>query len=221
MEQAGSDRADRRGQFLTLEGSEGVGKSTNLAFMAQWLRERGIPLVVTREPGGTVIAEAIRALLLQQHEERMCDLAELLLVFAARAQHLEQVIRPALASGSWVLCDRFTDATYAYQGAARGMDSADIACLEQLVQQELRPDLTLILDLEPEIGLARVRERGEVDRFEQETLAFFRKVRDNYLQRAAGDDRKCIVDAALPLTAVQENIAVLLSQHVERSGYDG
>ncbi len=221
MEQAGSDRADRRGQFLTLEGSEGVGKSTNLAFMAQWLRERGIPLVVTREPGGTAIAEAIRALLLQQHEERMSDLAELLLVFAARAQHLEQVIRPALASGKWVLCDRFTDATYAYQGAARGMDSANIACLERLVQKELRPDLTLILDLEPEIGLARVRERGEADRFEQETLAFFRKVRDNYLQRAADDESKYIVDAALPLITVQEKIAAVLDQHLERSGYDG
>lgn len=205
------------GRFLTLEGSEGVGKSTNLAFMAEQLRQAGIPLIVTREPGGTEIAEAIRELLLQPHGEIMSDMTELLLVFAARAQHLSEVIRPALARGQWVLCDRFTDATYAYQGAGRGMDLEVIARLESLVQQSLQPDLTLVLDVDPAVGLSRIEARGEPDRFEQEKLAFFRRVRDNYLERASGDPGKTVVDAGQPLAQVQQQIAAILTQYVERN----
>lgn len=205
------------GRFLTLEGSEGVGKSTNLTFMADQLRQSGIPLVVTREPGGTVIAEAIRELLLMPHEEIMADMTELLLVFAARAQHLSSVIYPALKRGQWVLCDRFTDATYAYQGAGRGMDHDVIARLEGMVQRDLRPDLTLILDVDPAVGLSRIEARGEPDRFEQEKLAFFRRVRDNYLERASGDPAKTVVDAGRPLPEVQQQIAAILKQYVERN----
>ncbi|MEX1197187.1 MAG: dTMP kinase [Pseudohongiellaceae bacterium] len=207
----------RPGRFLTLEGSEGVGKSTNLAFMADQLRQAGIPLVVTREPGGTVIAEAIRELLLMPHEETMTDMTELLLVFAARAQHLANVIVPALKRGQWVLCDRFTDATYAYQGAGRGMDRDVIGKLESMVQQQLRPDLTLILDVDPAVGLSRIAERGEPDRFEQEKLAFFRRVRDTYLERASGDPARVVVDAGLPLPEVQQQIAAIIDQYVERN----
>lgn len=205
------------GRFLTLEGSEGVGKSTNLAFMAEQLRQAGVPLVVTREPGGTEIAEAIRELLLRPHGETMANMTELLLVFAARAQHLASVIYPALARGQWVLCDRFTDATYAYQGAGRGMDSDVIASLECMVQKGVRPDLTLILDVDPAVGLSRIGDRGEPDRFEQEKLAFFRKVRDNYLERAATDPGKTVVDAGRPLPEVQQQIAGILGQYVERN----
>lgn len=204
------------GRFLTLEGSEGVGKSTNLSFMADQLRAAGIPLIVTREPGGTEIAEAIRDLLLQRHDEPMADMTELLLVFAARAQHLDQLVRPALARGEWVLCDRFTDATYAYQGGGRGMDSGVIATLESLVQQSLRPDFTVILDIDPATGLERVRQRGEADRFESEKLAFFRKVRDNYLERAADDPRKKVVDANGSLDEVQQRIRSVLECYLAR-----
>lgn len=207
-----------RGRFLTLEGSEGVGKSTNLRYIAGYLRAIDIPLVVTREPGGTEIAEAIRELLLTPHREDMSDMTELLLVFAARAQHLASVIRPALADGHWVLCDRFTDATYAYQGAGRGMDSSSIAILERLVQQSLRPDLTLILDVDPVIGLTRIRERGgEPDRFEQEKVAFFRKVRDNYLERAADHPERVVIDAGQPLEQVQQQISAILDHYVEHN----
>lgn len=205
------------GRFLTLEGSEGVGKSTNLGFMADQLRQAGVPLIVTREPGGTEIAESIRELLLQPHGEPMADMTELLLVFAARAQHLATVIYPALARGQWVLCDRFTDATYAYQGAGRGMDSDVIARLEVMVQKNVRPDLTLILDVDPAVGLSRIRDRGEPDRFEQEKLAFFRKVRDNYLERASTDPGKTVIDAGRPLPEVQQQIAAILGQYVERN----
>jgi len=206
-----------RGRFVTLEGSEGVGKSTNLEYMTGYLRALNIPVVVTREPGGTEIAEAIRELLLMPHREVMTDMTELLLIFAARAQHLAAVIRPALANGHWVLCDRFTDATYAYQGAGRGMDHHNIALLETLVQQSLRPDLTLILDVDPAIGLTRIRERGTPDRFEREKLVFFRKVRDNYLERAAGRSDRVVIDASQPLDRVQQRIGMILQRYVEEN----
>lgn len=162
----------KRGKFLTIEGTEGVGKSTNLAYVKTWLEARGLDVVVTREPGGTPLAEEIRGLLLARRDEPVDETAELLLVFAARAQHIAGVIKPALARGAWVLSDRFTDATFAYQGGGRGLSLETISQLEQLVQGELRPDLTLILDIEVQLGLERARQRGELDRFESETITF-------------------------------------------------
>ncbi len=200
------------GKFITIEGTEGVGKSTNLAYVHNWLLHRGIDVVVTREPGGTPLAEEIRTLLLAKRQEVVDETAELLLVFAARAQHLQQVIKPALARGAWVLCDRFTDATYAYQGAGRGLDQTVIAQLEQLVQGDLRPHLTLILDIEVEVGLQRASARGELDRFESETLAFFERVRNAYQRAAAAaPERYAVVDAGQPLAAVQQDIEQILN----------
>lgn len=177
--------AAKRGKFITLEGGEGVGKSTNLTFLQDYLQQMNIPLVVTREPGGTPLAEKIRQLLLDRHGESMPATTELLLMFAARAQHILHVIEPALAEGRWVLCDRFTDATYAYQGGARHIDVTVIAWLENLVQGALRPDLTLLLDAPVEIGFSRARQRGcEPDRFEAEKKQFFENVRQAYLKQA-------------------------------------
>lgn len=205
----------RRGKFITIEGTEGVGKSTNLAFVLQWLEAQGLEVVVTREPGGTPLAEEIRSLLLAKRAEPVDETAELLLVFAARAQHLQAVIKPALARGAWVLCDRFTDATYAYQGGGRGLSLDTIAQLEQLVQGDLRPDLTLILDIDVALGLERASARGELDRFESETLAFFERVRAAYQTRsAAAPGRYAIVDAGQLLDQVQADIARVLQQLV-------
>lgn len=196
------------GKFITLEGGEGVGKSTNLRFITEWLERQGIEFVQTREPGGTPLAEQLRTLLLEKREESVDPTAELLMVFAARAQHLNQVIKPALADGKWVICDRFTDATYAYQGGGRGLDRAMIGELEQLVQGDLRPDRVLLLDLDPKIGLQRAAATGEADRFESEQAAFFRKVRAAYRERAeAAPDRYALIDASLPLQDVQAHLA--------------
>ncbi|MDO3384019.1 dTMP kinase [Gilvimarinus algae] len=196
-----------RGKFITIEGTEGVGKSTNLAFVRDVLASWGVDLLLTREPGGTPLAEEIRELLLSPREEPVSASAELLLVFAARAQHLERVIEPALARGDWVLCDRFTDATYAYQGGGRGLDRSLIESLEQQVQGELRPDLTIVLDIEPELGLARAAERGDLDRFEREDIAFFNRVRAAYGERAKrAPERYIIVDAGQPLDEVQREL---------------
>ena len=195
------------GRFITLEGGEGVGKSTNLHFIKQLLEERQIPFILTREPGGTGIAEKIRGILLERQDENLSEQAELLLVFAARAQHIQQVILPALQQGRWVICDRFTDATYAYQGGGRNMNLQTIAWLENAVQGELRPDLTLVFDAPIEIGMQRAKHRGELDRFETEQLAFFERVRQAYLQRAATDlNRYKIIDASLPLSDVQQQL---------------
>ena len=195
------------GKFITIEGTEGVGKSTNLAYVHEWLTNRGVDVMVTREPGGTPLAEEIRTLLLAKRDEAVDETAELLLVFAARAQHLQQVIKPALARGAWVLCDRFTDATYAYQGGGRGLDVATIAQLEQLVQGDLRPDLTLVLDIDVELGLQRARQRAELDRFESEAVAFFERVRAAYRALAeAAPARYAVVNAGQPLVAVQQDI---------------
>lgn len=202
----------QRGKFLTIEGTEGVGKSTNLAFVRDWLSAQGIEVVVTREPGGTPLAEEIRRLLLSKREELVDESAELLLVFAARAQHLTQVIKPALARGAWVLSDRFTDATFAYQGGGRGLNKSTIEQLEQLVQGDLRPDLTLILDIDVELGLNRARQRGELDRFESETIGFFERVRNAYRQRASvAPERYALVDAGQTLEEVQHDIEKVLS----------
>lgn len=197
----------RRGRFITLEGGEGVGKSTNLQFIQQLLAQKQIEVLLTREPGGTELAEKIRQLLLEKHSESITPQAELLLVFAARAQHVQHVILPALAQGKWVVSDRFTDATYAYQGGGRHMDSQLIAWLETAVQGELRPDLTLLLDAPVETGLLRARHRGELDRFESEQRDFFQRVRQAYLTRARQNpQRYAIIDAALPLAEVQNRI---------------
>ena len=204
------------GLFITLEGPEGAGKSTNREYLAARLRAEGIDVVLTREPGGTPLAERIRDLLLAPSDESMHADTELLLVFAARAQHLAQVIRPALARGAIVLCDRFTDATYAYQGGGRGLSHERIATLEDFVQDQLRPDLTLVFDLPVEIGLARASARGQLDRFEQEGRAFFEAVRDTYLNRAkAAPGRYRLVDAALSLSEVQQSLDALLPELLE------
>lgn len=204
------------GLFITLEGPEGAGKSTNREYLAERLREQSVDVLLTREPGGTPLAERIRELLLDPSDEPMAADAELLLVFAARAQHLQQVIRPALAKGSVVLCDRFTDATYAYQGGGRGLSIERIAQLEQFVQGELRPDLTLIFDLPIEIGLARAAARGRLDRFEQEGRGFFEAVRQAYLQRAEqAPQRYRVLDAGQTLAQVQADIDALLPSLLE------
>lgn len=196
-----------RGKFITLEGSEGSGKSTNLAYIRDWLAAKGIDLVVTREPGGTPLAETIRTMLLDHRNSAMCSDTELLLMFAARAQHLSELIVPALDAGRWVLCDRFTDATYAYQGGGRGIAHERIAQLESWVQGGLRPDLTLFLDVPVDIGLQRASARGEPDRFEREKLEFFERVRAAYLMQARqSQDRYRVIDASRPLNEVQRQI---------------
>jgi len=199
------------GRFITVEGTEGVGKSTNLNFIRQWLEGQGHRVLVTREPGGTPLAEELRSLLLAPRDETVDPMAELLMVFAARAQHLEQVVKPALAAGTWVLCDRFTDSTYAYQGGGRGFDQSVIAQLETLVQGDLRPDLTVILDIEVEKGLARASQRSVPDRFEGEAVAFFERVRTVYRELAArAPNRYAVVDAGQPLEQVQQSIKQVL-----------
>lgn len=189
-----------RGKFITIEGGEGVGKSTQIAALRDLLQSRGLEVILTREPGGTPRAERIRELLLETNDEPMPLTCELLLVFAARALHIETVIGPALQRGAWVVCDRFTDATYAYQGGGRGIDAAHIAQLERLVQGSLRPDLTLLLDAPVDVGAARVNARnnngGTHDRFEREQREFFERVRRVYLERARGEpDRFVVIDA--------------------------
>lgn len=206
------------GLFITLEGPEGAGKSTNRDYLAERLREQGVEVLLSREPGGTPLAERIRELLLAPSVEPMAADTELLLVFAARAQHLAEVIRPALARGVVVLCDRFTDATYAYQGGGRGLPEARIAELENFVQGPLRPDLCLVFDLPVDVGLARAAARGRLDRFEQEGLGFFEAVRQAYLRRAAAEPaRYRIVDAAQSLEQVQRALDALLPELLERA----
>lgn len=205
------------GLFITLEGPEGAGKSTNRDFIAARLRERGVEVLLTREPGGTPLAERIRELLLAPSDESMAVDTELLLMFAARAQHLDRVIRPALAAGQVVLCDRFTDATYAYQGGGRGVPMARIAKLERFVQGRLCPDLTLVFDLPVEVGLQRAAARGRLDRFEQEDRSFFEAVRQTYLERATqAPERYRVIDAAKSLADVQSYLDTLLPELLER-----
>jgi dTMP kinase len=202
----------RRGRFITVEGIEGVGKSTNLAFVAGEIRHAGHTVVETREPGGTELGEGIRELLLRP-DSRVEPLAELLLIFAARAAHVRQVIRPALEAGQWVVCDRFTDASYAYQGGGRGLPVAVIDTLAALVQGELRPDLTLLLDVPLVVSSERQAGRAAPDRFEMEPGEFFRRVRAAYLALAEREpDRIRVVDAARPLAAVQDQLRAVLAE---------
>jgi dTMP kinase len=202
----------RRGRFITLEGGEGAGKSTQMEGLKRFLEDQGIALITTREPGGTPVAEAIRGLLLSRDHPAMHPDTELLLMFAARAEHLRTLILPALEAGKWVLCDRFTDATYAYQGGGRGLDTARIAALEAWVQGPIRPDLTLLLDMDVETGLARARGRSEADRFEQEAVEFFERVREAYLKRARSEPaRYRIIDASRSVEAVAGDLQQAVS----------
>ena len=213
--------AGTRGRFLTFEGIEGVGKSTQVARLARTLVDRGIAHVVTREPGGTPLAERIRDLVLTPGAERVPDSAELLLMFAARSVHLENWIEPSLAAGRWVICDRFTDATYAYQGAGRGLEQDTISHLERLVQGPRRPDLTLLLDVPVGVGLERARVRNSraqgasaaaADRFERERVEFFERVRAGYLARASAEPARIVViDATLP----EEEVALEIIGELE------
>ena len=204
-----------RGRFITVEGGEGAGKSTQIQRIGAWLAERGHAVVHTREPGGTQLAEQLRTALLDAKNTAVSELTELLLMFAARAQHLDELIRPALSRGEWVVCDRFTDATWAYQGGGRGLPAKQIAALEKLVHGDLQPDLTLLLDLPVRVGLARVALRGEADRFEREPEAFFERVRQAYLERAKDQpDRFEVIDASLTPDAVWSQIAHVLGRRI-------
>ncbi len=198
-------------RFITLEGGEGVGKTTNLQFIEQWLQQKDISVVTTREPGGTALSENIRSLLLQQQASPVAAETELLLIFAARAQHIAEVIRPSLDQGSWVLCDRFTDASYAYQGSGRDISEEKIEFLEQWVQGDFRPDLTLLLDAPVSLGMSRARSRGNLDRFETEDTAFFERVRQGYLVRAQRyPERIKIIDAQCSLESIQSELVCQL-----------
>ena len=189
------------GCFITVEGIEGVGKSTNIRFIQDWLELHNIPYIHTREPGGTDLGEKLRAMLL--HGTDVCDDAELLMMFASRAQHVSEKIKPALKVGTWVICDRFTDSTYAYQGGGRQLNVDNIQQLEQMVHAGLQPNLTLLLDAPVEIGRARAAKRGAADRIEAEDLAFFNRVRAMFLSRAKEFKRYKIIDAAQSLEKVQ------------------
>ena len=206
----------KKGLFITLEGSEGVGKTSNLEFIKNLLSKQGIEFIVTREPGGTLLGEALRDILLGDQFKGMADDTELMLMFAARAEHIAQVIRPALSRGQWVLCDRFTDATYAYQGGGRQLDMSRIEGLEHWVQGELRPDLTLLLDAPVEVGRERAGKRSAPDRFEQERDAFFERVRNVYLSRAKAEPGRIkVIDASCDLARVQAQIAEVMGGYVE------
>ncbi len=202
-----------KGLFITVEGSDGAGKTTHIPFLERLLSEAGLEVIVTREPGGTRLGEALREILLHQPEQSICGNTELLLMFAARAEHLEQVILPAVRSGKCVLCDRFTDATYAYQGGGRGVDENRIETLEEWVQNGYQPDLTLVFDVPVEVGLSRTRSRqDQLDRFEQEDTAFKESVRRAYQDRARRyPERIKLVDSSYSIAQIQD----VLMGHVE------
>jgi dTMP kinase len=209
----------QRGRFISIEGGEGAGKSSNIAVIRARLQEAGKTVVVTREPGGTPLAEEIRALLLAQRSEPMCSATELLLVFAARAQHVQAVILPALERGDWVLSDRFSDATLAYQGAGRGMDASAIDTLSRLVLHGFKPDLTILLDLPVACGMQRAAGRGAPDRFESEEWAFFERVRSSYLDMAAREPvRIRRVDASVSLPDVERAVIALVNEFLHAHG---
>jgi len=204
-----------RGKFITVEGIEGVGKSTNIDFLSVLIETAGYRVLRTREPGGTPMAESIRDMLLEHGHEPVPDDAELLLFFAARSLHLQNRIRPALERGEWVVCDRFTDASRAYQGSGRGLDMAMINDLAEWVQQGLEPDLTILLDAPAEVGMARAGARGSTDRLESEQSTFYARVRNGYLSLAAAyPDRFCVVDASQPIEQVQASIRQAMARIV-------
>ena len=194
----------QRGRFVTFEGIDGAGKSTQIAFVDDWLRSRGVDVLLTREPGGTPIGETLREMILHRP---MQPRTETLLMFAARCEHVLTVIEPALAAGRWVLCDRFTDATYAYQSGGRGLPEADVATLERWVHPGLQPDLTFLFDLEPEIAAVRLARAQRSDRFEAEQRDFFTRVREHYLARARAQPRRfLVVDTSQDKPVVQEQL---------------
>ena len=204
-----------RGRFITMEGGEGAGKSTMMGRVADWLESAGHRVVRTREPGGTDLAEKLREILLDRNNISLSGRAELLLMLAARTQHLDELIRPALVRGDWVLCDRFTDATWAYQGGGRGLPRDEIGSLETLVHGDLQPDLTLLLDLPVELGMKRAARRSQADRFEQESTLFFERVRNAYLERAvAAPERFAVIDAASNMEEVWSQIESVLQQRM-------
>jgi len=213
--------SSQRGKLITIEGQDGAGKSTNVAVIESWLEKQEIEYIQTREPGGTQFGETIRELILNSDDTQFGDKAELLLMFAARAQHIEDVIEPALVQGQWVLCDRFTDATYAYQGGGRGVSMDDISQLENNVQGELRPDLTLLLDLPIELGESRIRLRdnsSEADRFEQQQQDFKQRVRDTYLSIAKKyPSRVKVIDASNSVSEVKAAVETVLSKFFSQS----
>lgn len=202
-----------RGKFITLEGIEGAGKSTVAALVRRWLEQRATPARLTREPGGTPLAERVRAVVLERGDETVSPVTETLLMFAARALHVGNVIRPTLARGEWVVCDRFSDATRAYQGSGRGVDRALIESLAVAVHGDVNPDCTLLLDLPVETGLARARQRSgaQADRFESETVAYFERVRAGYLALARAEPARFrVIDASLPLASVEGAVITVL-----------
>lgn len=203
----------KRGKLITIEGGEGVGKSTNIQFLTDLLTTRGLSVRETREPGGTPMAEAIRSLLLAHGDEPLPDLAELLLFFAARSLNINNTIRPALAAGEWVLCDRFTDATRAYQGSGRGLDRDRIETLAEWVHDGLQPDLTILLDAPPSIGMGRAARRSATDRMESEQDAFYARVRAGYLALADTEpERFAVIDADRELADVQRDLGRALAR---------
>ena len=205
----------KKGRLIVLEGGEGAGKSTQARFVCEWLAAKEREPVATREPGGSPLAEAIRELVLRSWEEGVDGTTELLLMFAARAAHLQALILPALQAGRDVVCDRFLDATYAYQGAGRGLRSAEIDLLAKLVLKRLRPDLVILLDVDPAIGVRRARARGAANRFDNEAMAFQTRVRKAYLRRARRDPRRyAIINAGRDVSAIQRDIARALEQHL-------
>lgn len=205
-------------RFISIEGVEGVGKTTNLKFIQQFFSDNGIPLYCTREPGGTPLAEDIRNILLHRNDEKIDQMTELLLMFAARTQHIAEVIKPALARGEWVLCDRFTDSSFAYQGGGRGIPMEIIEGLATLALEGFKPDFTIILDLPVDLGLERAQTRSEKDRFEQEDRAFFERVRSVFHARAkASPDRYCIIDTTPALEEVQADLHRVLTEYVLNS----
>ncbi len=202
-----------KGKFITFEGVEGAGKTTNIEFIARKIKDKGHEILLTREPGGTTTGEEIREILISKDLPEMHHMTELLLMFAARAEHLNRKIIPALEQGKWVLCDRFTDASYAYQGAGRGIDFKKIQTLEKLVQGELSPNYTFLFDLDANVGLARAKNRGETDRFEQQHIDFFNRVRAQYLKMAQSDkNRYRIINAQYSLETVQQQISHVLNE---------
>ncbi|MCW8983686.1 MAG: dTMP kinase [Gammaproteobacteria bacterium] len=208
----------QQGKFITLEGSEGCGKTTNMEYIERLLKGAGIELVVTREPGGTPLGETIREILLDSRQTSMSEDTELMLMFAARAQHMHEKIKPALDAGKWVLCDRFVDATYAYQGAGRGISLERINTLDNWVLNGFKPDLTLYLDISVAQGLKRAEARAELDRFEKEKIDFFEQVRSGYLQRVEADTARFrVIDASEPLEQVQSSIKLQIEQFISNT----
>lgn len=206
------------GIFVTLEGIEGVGKTTSMRFLAEHLHQQNVPVLITREPGGTPLADDIRHFLLSEHEEEVLPETELLLLFAARAQHISNVIRPALKAGKLVICDRFTDTSYAYQGAGRGIAKEKIAMLEHVVQEGLKPDMTILFDAPIDVGLARIQAREKTDRFESETKNFFHKCRQGYLALAEAEkERFVIINAEQTREQLQLELVEILKPAIEKT----